>query len=53
MSVSDVREMESRLFGHDASFDVGVNDDEDKAYAVPANYLEKGRQRSAVAVGKR
>lgn len=41
VSVSDVREMESRLSGHDASFDVGVDDDEDKAYAVPANYLEK------------
>lgn len=40
VSVNDVREMESRLSGHDASFDVGMDDDEDKAYAVPANYLE-------------
>ncbi|MCC7517089.1 MAG: RNA polymerase sigma factor RpoH [Pseudomonadales bacterium] len=40
VSVSDVREMEGRLAGYDASFDVSADDDEDKAYAVPANFLE-------------
>jgi len=35
-----VREMEGRLSSHDASFDMGVDDDDDTAYQAPANYLE-------------
>jgi RNA polymerase sigma-32 factor len=38
--VADVREMETRLAGYDASFDVSADDDEEKTYAVPASYLE-------------
>lgn len=36
----EVREMESRLTGHDMSFDPSDNDDDDSAYKSPANYLE-------------
>jgi len=35
-----VREMEGRLSAHDASFDAGMDDDDDTAYQAPANYLE-------------
>jgi RNA polymerase sigma-32 factor len=35
-----VREMEGRLSAHDASFDMGVDDDDESAYQAPANYLE-------------
>lgn len=35
-----VREMEGRLSAHDASFDAGMDDDDDTAYLAPANYLE-------------
>ncbi len=35
-----VQEMEGRLSAHDASFDMGVDDDDDTAYQAPANYLE-------------
>jgi RNA polymerase sigma-32 factor len=40
VDVSDVREMESRLSGYDASFDASPDDDDDQAFVVPANYLE-------------
>lgn len=36
----EVREMESRLTGHDMSFDPSDSDDDEKAYQSPANYLE-------------
>ena len=36
----EVREMESRLTGHDMSFDPAENDDDERAYQSPANYLE-------------
>jgi len=36
----EVREMESRLTGHDMSFDPSDNDDDESAYQSPANYLE-------------
>lgn len=36
----EVREMESRLSGHDMSFDPSDNDDDESAYQSPANYLE-------------
>jgi RNA polymerase sigma-32 factor len=36
----DVREMEGRLSGYDASFDASADDDEDSAFVVPASYLE-------------
>ena len=35
-----VREMEGRLSAHDASFDMGADDDEDSAYQAPANFIE-------------
>lgn len=35
-----VQEMEGRLSAHDASFDMGVDDDDDSAFKAPANYLE-------------
>lgn len=40
VSVTDVREMEGRLAGYDASFDASADDNEDQAYVIPANYLE-------------
>ena len=40
VDVSDVREMEGRLSGYDASFDASPDDDEDHAFVVPASYLE-------------
>ncbi|MDY0205665.1 MAG: RNA polymerase sigma factor RpoH [Pseudomonas sp.] len=36
----EVREMESRLTGHDMSFDPSDSDDDERAYQSPANYLE-------------
>ncbi|MDY7026332.1 MAG: RNA polymerase sigma factor RpoH [Pseudomonadota bacterium] len=39
VKVSDVTEMEKRLYSHDASFDPTPQDDEEKAFA-PAYYLE-------------
>ncbi len=36
----EVREMESRLTGHDMSFDPSANEDDEGAYRSPANYLE-------------
>ena len=36
----DVREMESRLTGHDMSFDPSDSDDDESAYQSPSNYLE-------------
>jgi RNA polymerase sigma-32 factor len=38
-----VRQMESRLSAHDASFDLGVDEDDENAYQAPANYLEDKR----------
>lgn len=38
-----VRQMEGRLSAHDASFDMGADDDDDAAYQAPANYLEDKR----------
>ena len=35
-----VREMEGRMSGHDTAFDGCADDDDDKAYQAPANYLE-------------
>lgn len=35
-----VKEMEGRLSAHDMAFDAGSDDDDDKAYQAPANYLE-------------
>jgi RNA polymerase sigma-32 factor len=40
VAVSDVREMEGRLAGYDASFDASGDDDDDNAFVVPASYLE-------------
>ena len=40
VSEHDVREMEGRLAGYDASFDASPDDDEDSSYVVPAAYLE-------------
>lgn len=39
----DVREMESRMSAHEASFDLGYNDDEENAYQAPQNQLEDNR----------
>lgn len=36
----EVREMESRLTGHDMSFDPYDSDDDESAYQSPSNYLE-------------
>lgn len=38
-----VREMEGRLSAHDAAFDAGTDDDDEKAYQAPAYYLEDKR----------
>ncbi|TVP88386.1 MAG: RNA polymerase sigma factor RpoH [Pseudomonadaceae bacterium] len=38
----EVREMESRLYGHDLGFDAGADDDDDASYA-PVHYLEDKR----------
>ncbi|OED47170.1 RNA polymerase factor sigma-32 [Endozoicomonas sp. (ex Bugula neritina AB1)] len=35
-----VREMESRMSGHDTAFDGYADDDDDKSYQAPAYYLE-------------
>ena len=40
---SVVREMESRMTGHDTAFDGDPADDENNAYQAPANYLEDKR----------
>lgn len=40
VDASDVREMEGRLAGYDASFDASPDDDEDQVFVVPASYLE-------------
>ena len=39
----DVREMESRLTGHDTAFDPATEADDDSAFRAPANYLEDHR----------
>ncbi|SEK59034.1 RNA polymerase sigma-32 factor [Atopomonas hussainii] len=40
VEVRDVREMESRLSGHDMAFDAPNDADDDSAYQAPAYYLE-------------
>jgi RNA polymerase sigma-32 factor len=42
-----VRQMESRLSAHDASFDAYGDDDDDQAYQAPAYYLEDHRYNPA------
>jgi len=39
----EVREMESRLTGHDMAFDPAAEADDDSAFRAPANYLEDHR----------
>ncbi|KDD66387.1 MULTISPECIES: RNA polymerase sigma factor RpoH [Pseudomonas] len=39
----EVREMESRLTGHDMAFDPATEADDDSAFQSPANYLEDHR----------
>ncbi|EJN27119.1 alternative sigma factor RpoH [Pseudomonas sp. GM79] len=39
----EVREMESRLTGHDMAFDPAAEADDDSAFQAPANYLEDHR----------
>ena len=39
----EVREMESRLTGHDMAFDPAADDDDDKAFQSPAHYLQDHR----------
>ncbi|GAB6404706.1 RNA polymerase sigma factor RpoH [Pseudomonas sp. YuFO20] len=39
----EVREMESRLTGHDMAFDPAAEADDDSAFQSPANYLEDHR----------
>jgi RNA polymerase sigma-32 factor len=43
VEVREVREMESRLSGHDMSFDPAADADDDTAYQTPAHYLEDNR----------
>ncbi|SDU30572.1 RNA polymerase, sigma 32 subunit, RpoH [Pseudomonas pohangensis] len=43
VEVREVREMESRLSGHDMSFDPAADADDDAAYQTPAHYLEDNR----------
>jgi RNA polymerase sigma-32 factor len=40
VEIKQVREMEQRLSARDAAFDLSVDEDEDSAYLVPAQYLE-------------
>lgn len=40
VDVADVYEMEKRLSGHDASFDMSNDDSDDDNYAAPVNYLQ-------------
>lgn len=47
-----VREMEGRLSAHDAAFDAGADDDDEKAYHSPAYYLEDKRYDPAVQIEK-
>lgn len=42
-----VRQMESRLSAHDASFDAYADDDDEQAYQAPAHYLEDHRYNPA------
>lgn len=44
----EVREMESRLTGSDMAFDSSDNEDDDRAYLSPANYLEDRSQDPAL-----
>ena len=44
----EVREMESRLSGHDMAFDPAADEDDDSAYKSPAHYLEDHRYDPAV-----
>ena len=47
VATREVREMESRLYGHDLGFDAGADDDDDASYA-PVHYLEDKRYDPAV-----
>jgi len=40
VDISDVYEMEKRLSGHDASFDMSNDESDDDNYAAPVNYLQ-------------
>ena len=44
----EVREMESRLSGHDMAFDPAADEEDESAYKSPANYLEDHRYDPAV-----
>jgi RNA polymerase sigma-32 factor len=44
----EVREMESRLSGHDMAFDPAADEDDESAYKSPAHYLEDHRYDPAV-----
>jgi RNA polymerase sigma-32 factor len=44
----EVREMESRLSGHDMAFDPATDEDDESAYKSPAHYLEDHRYDPAV-----
>lgn len=43
VSLKHVQEMEGRLFASDATFDAGVDEDDDTAFQAPAHYLEDNR----------
>ncbi len=47
-----VSEMEGRLSAHDASFDMGADDDDDSAYLAPANYIEDHSHNPALRLEK-
>lgn len=40
VDIEDVYEMEKRLSGHDASFDMSNDDSDEENYAAPVNYLQ-------------
>ena len=48
VKADEVREMESRLTGHDMAFDPADDEDDDRAYLSPANYLEDRSQDPAL-----
>lgn len=48
VKADEVREMESRLTGRDMAFDPADDEDDDKAYLSPANYLEDRSQDPAL-----
>ncbi len=40
VDIKEVRRMEGRLAAHDMAFDAALDDDDDKAFQAPVNYLE-------------